>query len=106
MSLVAARSLRTPELPAALHSPRLAADGAIIIPYDIGAGGADVLVSLFDARGRRVDLLDQGWRNAGHHAATWNPRPDTGARAARGVYFVRLNAGTFVAHRRVLVLRD
>jgi hypothetical protein len=49
-----------------------------------------VTLSVYDAAGRRVASLVDGYREAGHHTATWNGRDASGARVSAGVYFVRM----------------
>ncbi len=53
---------------------------------------ADVVLSVFDIAGRRVKELAHGRRDAGEHAVVWDGTTDTGAAAASGVYFVRIEA--------------
>ena len=59
------------------------------IAFTLSSPG-DVRLELFDARGRRVRLLDAGSRAAGEHAVSWNGTDDAGRRLAAGAYLVRL----------------
>jgi hypothetical protein len=57
-------------------------------------------LTVYDAAGRRVaQLLDEP-REAGIHQVKWNARG-----VASGVYFVRLDAGSFRQTQRVLLLK-
>ena len=65
-----------------------------------------VRIDLYDASGRRVRTLAEGWRTAGAHRERWDGRNSEGAAAAPGVYFVRLAMeGERAAVRRIPVLR-
>jgi len=59
-----------------------------------------VRLSVFNALGERVALLVDGLQDAGTHAARLD-----GAGLASGVYFYRLEAGTHVATRTLILLR-
>ncbi len=59
------------------------------ISFTLTSAG-DVRLELFDARGRRVRLLDAGPRTAGEHVVSWNGTDDAGRRLAAGAYLVRL----------------
>ncbi len=79
-------------------------DGRIRIEYELGVGAADVRLVVFDVRGRRVRLLEQGGRDNGWHVCTWDRRLDRGYPAGRGVYLVRLSADGRSLSRKVVLL--
>jgi hypothetical protein len=60
----------------------------------------DVSLAIYDVAGRSVALLDRGFRTAGAHHVSWAP---TGI--ARGMYFVRLKAGT-AQLTKAIAIRD
>ena len=62
-----------------------------------------VRMAVLDVRGRLVAQLVDGALPAGEHVARWDGRTANG-RAAAGVYFVRMRAGTFEAQRRFVLL--
>jgi hypothetical protein len=64
-----------------------------------------VSLRIYDAAGRLVRELTDGTRPAGHYAETWNGMTDGGSRAASGVYFYRLTAGTFIETKKMILLR-
>jgi hypothetical protein len=66
---------------------------------------ADVKLSVFDLRGRRVRTIHAGAKPAGHHQEVWQGRDDAGRRQASGVYFIRLHAGAYEQTRRVMLLK-
>jgi spore coat protein A len=59
---------------------------------------AHVRLTVFDVRGRMVKVLMHGDQTAGAHRVTWTGDSDSGAQAASGAYFARLETdlGTFV----------
>lgn len=64
------------------------------------ANGGRVRLRLFNVKGQKVaDLLDQDLA-AGEHALVFRP-----TELASGVYFYQLNAGSFQATRRLLLLK-
>ncbi len=64
---------------------------------------ADVRLDIVDARGRRIDTLVRGPRDAGTHVVAWQ-RASDGVHVPRGVYFVQLRAGAFNASRKLVLL--
>jgi hypothetical protein len=77
--------------------------GMATIPYGLKNPGA-VRIRLFDIRGRLVRSLLDGFEAQGYRRAIWDGRDNSGARAASGVYIVRLEAGgqTFTQSLRLL----
>jgi len=65
----------------------------------------NVRIDVFDVRGRLVDTLADRVFSAGDHEASWDGVDARGARAASGVYFVRLTAQGRVLTRRMLLLK-
>jgi hypothetical protein len=77
--------------------------GTTEIPFDLPAEGT-VAIKVYDLQGRAVRTVAQAWYPAGSHRVTWNGRDDGGNALAAGVYFYRLEVGTFVSTRRMSVL--
>jgi hypothetical protein len=79
---------------------------AVVIGFSVGSAGGRVPVRLeiYDARGRVVRGLDAGARAPGDYERIWDRRDDTGARVARGLYFVHLRAGGVAATRKLMLL--
>ena len=63
-----------------------------------------VRLSVVDLMGRTVAVLADGVYPAGRHTARWDG-PAAGAGRAAGIYFARLEAGSFNATRRFAVTR-
>jgi len=64
-----------------------------------------VEVTVYDAAGRRVAVLDEGDRAAGDHRVSWPGVDEGGRRVATGAYFVRLEAGGGVATEKSVLLK-
>ena len=69
------------------------------ISYDLPTS-ANVKLSIFDIKGRTVDVLEQGMRTLGQHRLIWN-----GSRFVSGTYFVRLDAGGVVNNQSVVLIK-
>jgi len=50
-------------------------------------------------------LVDGRLYPAGQHSATWQGRDDRGRIVATGVYFYRLEAGTFSETKRMVLVK-
>ncbi|MBZ0269373.1 S8 family serine peptidase, partial [bacterium] len=76
------------------------------VPMRLELPAATVLdLSVHDVAGRRVATILRGERTAGSHAVVWDGRTSGGQRAAGGIYFVRLRAGTSTFTRKVVLVR-
>ena len=60
----------------------------------------EIEFSVFDASGRRIQVLAQGWRKQGTYTTVWN-----GVDRPSGVYFCRLSARGSVAVHRIVLLK-
>ena len=61
---------------------------------------ADVNVTIYDALGNELEVLFSGSNSAGTHSLNWNA-----SNYASGIYFYRLNAGTFNQVKKMLLLK-
>lgn len=66
---------------------------------------AEVRLSVFDLRGRLVRDLVTESRVAGEYTEMWDGRDRSGGAAASGMYIVRLQAGTDVVTKKVIVVQ-
>ncbi len=64
-----------------------------------------ITLHVFDVTGRRVRTLVNGKLPAGAHRVVWDGTDDGGRAVAGGVYFYRLQAGDFVATRKMLLIK-
>ena len=79
------------------------------IPYDLAAA-SDVTVTIFNTGGNEVRRLNLGQQKAGNYteqskAAHWDGRSDSGEKVASGVYFYHLQAGSYHAAKKMLILK-
>ena len=74
------------------------------IPYQLPRGGP-VSFNIYDALGQVVRHLAWDFKEAGLHRAYWDARDSRGLDVGSGVYFYRMQAGDFVATRRLLLVR-
>jgi hypothetical protein len=66
---------------------------------------AVIELSIFNTLGFRVRTVFSGQCAEGTHIAEWNGEDERGALLPGGVYFCRLNAGSVVLHRTMLLVR-
>jgi predicted outer membrane repeat protein len=74
------------------------------IAFDVPVA-AHVSITIFDTRGRIIKRLSGDKYEAGHRAVTWRGEDETGASVSSGVYFVRMETGTFQDMKKVMLLR-
>ena len=61
---------------------------------------ADVKLRIYNVLGRQVDVLVNETLPIGHHQILWNPR-----NLSSGVYFYKLEAGSFIKTRKMILLK-
>ena len=62
-----------------------------------------VSLEIFDATGKRIKtLVNEDLLEAGLHTYAWDGRNRAGAQVAVGMYFLRINAGTYRASRQLI----
>ncbi|MDQ7815960.1 MAG: fibronectin type III domain-containing protein [Melioribacteraceae bacterium] len=64
-----------------------------------------VTVKVYDMLGREVKTLINDYRNAGNHTMNWNGDDNSGQKVASGTYIYRITAGTFVATKKMVLLK-
>lgn len=65
----------------------------------------EVLVAIYDVRGRRVRLLEKGKKEPGAYELIWDGTNEQGIPVANGLYFCRLIVGHFAQTRKVILTR-
>jgi len=60
----------------------------------------EVQLTIYDLLGRRIEVLEDGYMQAGTHAVTWDASD-----ISSGVYFYRLQAGDRVETKRMVLLK-
>jgi len=66
---------------------------------------ADVKLSIYNLLGQRIRELVHGRRESGRHEVVWDGRDDQGRSGVSGVYWYRLQAGSFTDTGKALLLR-
>jgi hypothetical protein len=74
------------------------------IRYEIEAP-ATVALRIYDVEGRLVRRLAGGYRAQGRHEELWDGRDGRGRAVASGIYYYRLDAGSFTETRKMVLLR-
>ncbi|HMB90680.1 MAG TPA: T9SS type A sorting domain-containing protein [Rhodothermales bacterium] len=64
-----------------------------------------VRLEVFDILGRKVVTLMENTLAAGRHTVIWDSKNQTGMTVSSGVYLYRLTAGSYVATRRMVLLK-
>jgi hypothetical protein len=72
---------------------------ATVVRFDLDRP-ASVDLSVFDVRGRRVAVIERGWRDAGTRTVPW-----AADGLAAGVYFLRLTGAGEPAVRVISIVR-
>ena len=66
---------------------------------------SEVKLSIHNLLGQEIRTLVNGKRDAGFHDVNWNGRDNAGKQVATGLYIYRLQAGDFVAAKKLTLLR-
>ena len=79
------------------------------IPYRL-AREAEVVITIYDTKGRQVRRLVLGNQAAGHYAARgkaayWDGRNERGEAVASGIYIYQFRAGDYAASRRMVIMK-
>ena len=59
-----------------------------------------VNISVYDLQGRQVAELIDGNKVAGYYKLSWNATSQ-----ASGIYFVRMQAGTYVSDQKIMLIK-
>jgi hypothetical protein len=74
------------------------------IRYEV-ASSARVSIRVFNVAGQLVRTLVDGQADPGRHSVSWDGRDRSGKPVASGVYFCRMEAGSYKAARKMLVVK-
>jgi len=66
---------------------------------------ACVTLGVYDVSGRLVRVLAEGEMPAGYHRVRWDGRDEAGRQVASGVYFCRVQAGSFSDATKMVLLK-
>lgn len=76
------------------------------IEYDL-AGNSEFAtqILIYDLLGHQVRILVNEKQPAGHYRVTWDGTNDLGKKVSSGIYFYKLNSGSFVDIRKMTLLK-
>jgi len=74
------------------------------IRFGLSSAG-EVSLRVYDVSGRLVRTLVEGPLAAGPHGSSWDGRDDRGRPVSSGIYFLRLQRGSFVKVRKMVLAR-
>ena len=66
---------------------------------------SEVIVSIYDIRGNRVNILDKGYKFSGENHVSWNGRDFNGEIVSSGVYFVEIKNSSFKDVKKITLLK-
>ncbi len=75
-----------------------------MIKYQL-AKPANVTLKIYNVTGQLVRTLVNDNQNAGYYTIQWNGLNNAGEQVSSGVYFFRLEAGSFVSFKKMLLLK-
>ena len=64
-----------------------------------------VRVSIYDVSGKLIKNLVSQQLTSGHHTRTWQGRDSSGRQVPSGAYYLRMDAGGKVDHRKIMLLK-
>jgi hypothetical protein len=66
---------------------------------------SEVSVAIYDIKGRKVASIEEGLVKAGTRTLNWNGKSFNNDSAPSGVYFIKLNAGSFTQTKKAILLK-
>jgi len=75
------------------------------IAFEVPDGGAQVSLRVYDAAGRLVRTLVDGYEPSGMRTMTWDGRDDEGRSMPSGIYFSRMTAPEFSEATKMILLK-
>ncbi len=66
---------------------------------------SEVKIDIYNIKGEKVRTLTNELYKTGTHSVVWNGRTDNGNSVASGVYFYRMDAGSYSAVRKMALLK-
>ena len=74
-----------------------------VISYELPSD-SPVQLEIYNSLGQRVRTVVDTWQEAGYHGLIWEGTDDNGRGLASGVYFYRLQAGSFTESRKMVLV--
>ena len=66
---------------------------------------SDISLKIYNSLGQVVRELSTGNLEAGQHSVIWDGTNRQGSKVASGLYIYQLQAGAFIAHRQMLLMK-
>ena len=74
------------------------------ISYNLKKAG-NVLLEVYDIKGRKMRTLVNEYQDIGHHKSIWNCEDDKQRTVSSGVYFYKLQAGNYSSVRKMILMK-
>jgi hypothetical protein len=74
------------------------------ISYNLKKAG-NVLLEIYDIKGRKIRTLVNEYQDIGHHKSIWNCEDDKQRIVSSGVYFYKLQVGNYSSVRKMILLK-
>lgn len=68
-------------------------------------GGGLVTLKVYDILGRQVKTLVNDYQKPGYYEVTWDGTNDTGTQVSSGIYYYRIQAGSFVETKKLVLVK-
>lgn len=78
---------------------------ATLIQYEIPTGQNQVSLEVYNTLGKKIRTLVNERMDAGSYQVQWDGRDEAGKQLASGIYVYRLQAGSFVQARKMLLIK-
>jgi hypothetical protein len=75
-----------------------------VVPFSLPQRG-DIHLAIYNVLGQQIRVLASGLQEAGFHRITWDGKNNNGQTLASGIYFARLQAGSFSSVRKMLLIK-
>lgn len=66
---------------------------------------SDVRVEIYNAIGQKIATVMDAKLQPGYHQVRWDGKNQSGNSVASGIYFYRVSAGEFVAHKQMILMK-
>ena len=75
------------------------------ISFDVPQGGEHIMLNIYNILGQNVSTLVNGVMNPGTYTMEWNATDEVGNPVASGIYFYELRSSSFIARKKMLLIR-
>ncbi len=74
------------------------------ISFDLKANSA-VTIDVYNIKGQRVNRIVEGDYKAGRHTIVWNGEDNNGSQVSSGVYFYKMQSGTYTKTKKMILMK-